>query len=314
MSVTRQNRNLQYQTRRIILNRMRSGPTVSYRIVTSTGGRKGDLLGLYRTESVPSTMVDIPVSIQVSQAPNLTYDGLRTGHSRAVMMASPLMLAETAEWLADANRQAGEADLVNRDGLGEKARNWLVYMAGQLAGESDTERTEILVRESGSWRRVERIDNVTYNPRMDLLQASIELATPTPMTVDEQSAYDVTVAEPGLNYGAPDPTVMVGWGGPARWYSEPFDPTDTGVNGDFWINTETGWVYRKAAGEWTHISEIAWTIGSQWRNGEGPPSDDLGIDRDLYLDDLTGDVYSKNLDHYEVVANIMGPTGEFLWQ
>jgi len=50
--------------------------------------------------------------------------------------------------------------------------------------------------------------------------------------------------------------------------------------------------------------------GSVWRNGDGPPSDSLGIDGDYYLNDATGDVYLRASGSYSVVANIEGPKGD----
>lgn len=49
--------------------------------------------------------------------------------------------------------------------------------------------------------------------------------------------------------------------------------------------------------------------GAAWRNGDGSPSNTLGIDGDFYLDNLTGDVYQKAAGVYSVVTNITGPTG-----
>jgi hypothetical protein len=35
------------------------------------------------------------------------------------------------------------------------------------------------------------------------------------------------------------------------------------------------------------------TPGAAWLTGDGPPSDMVGVNGDLYLDVLTGDVYDK---------------------
>lgn len=49
--------------------------------------------------------------------------------------------------------------------------------------------------------------------------------------------------------------------------------------------------------------------GSVWRDGFGPPSDELGIDGDYYLEHVTGDVYQREDGSYSVVANMLGPIG-----
>jgi hypothetical protein len=52
------------------------------------------------------------------------------------------------------------------------------------------------------------------------------------------------------------------------------------------------------------------TIGaSSWYDGSGAPSGGLGKNGDYYLDDSTGDVYSKTSGSWDIVANITGATG-----
>ena len=46
-----------------------------------------------------------------------------------------------------------------------------------------------------------------------------------------------------------------------------------------------------------------------WRDGAGAPSDATGNDGDYYLNDTTGDVYTRSGGHYTIVANIKGATG-----
>ena len=50
--------------------------------------------------------------------------------------------------------------------------------------------------------------------------------------------------------------------------------------------------------------------GSTWYDGTGAPSAGLGVDGDYYLDDATGDVYTKAGGTWSVTANIKGPTGQ----
>jgi len=49
--------------------------------------------------------------------------------------------------------------------------------------------------------------------------------------------------------------------------------------------------------------------GAAWYDGTGAPSGALGVDGDYYLDDATGDVYTKAGGTWSVTANIKGPTG-----
>jgi hypothetical protein len=49
--------------------------------------------------------------------------------------------------------------------------------------------------------------------------------------------------------------------------------------------------------------------GSVWREGNGPPASIVGIQGDLYLDGLTGDVYIRGPASYSVVCNIKGIPG-----
>src|SRR5215203_4784036 len=103
-----------------------------------------------------------------------------------------------------------------------------------------------------------------------------------------------------------------------------------GINGDYYLDTDNGNVYRKAAGSYTLVTNIkgpAGTAGaagapgtngtngidgapgSVWRAGSGAPSGGLGINGDFYLDNVTGDVYLKAAGAYTIVANIKGPAG-----
>lgn len=51
------------------------------------------------------------------------------------------------------------------------------------------------------------------------------------------------------------------------------------------------------------------TTVSVWRDGSGVPLDTMGEDGDYYLDDATGDVYTKVSGAWTVVANIKGSAG-----
>lgn len=50
--------------------------------------------------------------------------------------------------------------------------------------------------------------------------------------------------------------------------------------------------------------------GVEMLTGEGPPDDSIGADKQLYLDELTGDVYKKENGTWgEPIANLKGPAG-----
>lgn len=49
--------------------------------------------------------------------------------------------------------------------------------------------------------------------------------------------------------------------------------------------------------------------GAAWYDGTGAPAAGLGADGDYYLDDATGDVYTKSSGSWAVTANIKGPSG-----
>jgi hypothetical protein len=104
-------------------------------------------------------------------------------------------------------------------------------------------------------------------------------------------------------------------------------PSDSlGANGDYYLNDLTGNVYIRTTGIYSIIANILGPTGalgptgltgstgpqgaaSTWRNGNGAPSNGLGIDGDYYLDNVTGDVYLRATGTYSIVANIRGTVG-----
>jgi hypothetical protein len=51
------------------------------------------------------------------------------------------------------------------------------------------------------------------------------------------------------------------------------------------------------------------TPGSVWRDGTGVPPNSLGVNGDYYLNDATGDVYTRAAGVYAITGNIKGPVG-----
>lgn len=101
-------------------------------------------------------------------------------------------------------------------------------------------------------------------------------------------------------------------------------PSDSiGVNGDYYLNDLNGDVYVRESGTYAVVANFAGPAGATgstgptgpqgipavWRTGTGVPSNALGVNGDYYLDDDTGDVYTKSGGVYLLVANIIGPVG-----
>ena len=102
----------------------------------------------------------------------------------------------------------------------------------------------------------------------------------------------------------------------AVWREGSGAPADsTGIDGDFYLDTSNGDVYKRASGTYSVVANIEGATGPQgdpgavWRNGSGAPADSLGINGDFYLDTSSGDVYEKASGVYSVVVNITGPQG-----
>jgi hypothetical protein len=110
----------------------------------------------------------------------------------------------------------------------------------------------------------------------------------------------------------------------------------TGQDGDLYLDTATGDVYKRVSGAYGVIVNIQGADGadgsdgapgadgadgapgtngtdgadgSVWRSSSGVPSNSLGVDGDYYLNTANGDVYAKAAGAYSVVANITGPAG-----
>lgn len=89
----------------------------------------------------------------------------------------------------------------------------------------------------------------------------------------------------------------------------------SGVNGDYYLDTANGDVYKRVTGAYVlqgNIKGVAGTNGAPgavWRSGSGVPSNGLGIDGDYYLNTANSDVYFKASGTYSVVVNIKGATG-----
>jgi hypothetical protein len=99
----------------------------------------------------------------------------------------------------------------------------------------------------------------------------------------------------------------------ATWYSGLGAPSNgTGVNGDFYLRTDTSDVYTKSAGSWSiavNIKGATGTNGATWYSGSGAPSNGTGANGDFYLRTDTYDVYTKSGGSWSISVNIKGATG-----
>lgn len=122
------------------------------------------------------------------------------------------------------------------------------------------------------------------------------------------------------------------------WYTASGVPSGgTGVDGDLYLRTANGDVYKKTSGSWGVIANITGpegpagstgptgatgaagsngtngtngtngVDGATWLTGSGAPSG--GADDDLYLRTSNGDVYKRVSGSWGVIGNITGPTG-----
>lgn len=113
----------------------------------------------------------------------------------------------------------------------------------------------------------------------------------------------------------------------ATWYTGTTVPASTlGVNNDLYLLTTTSDVYKKTSGAWAVIANIKGlkgdagddgVDGATWYEGSVTPAASLGKDTDLYLHNVTGDVYVKASGAWTVQTNLKGVAGdkgsEWLW-
>lgn len=105
------------------------------------------------------------------------------------------------------------------------------------------------------------------------------------------------------------------------WYSGTTAPSGgTGIDGDYYLRTTTGDVYKKVSGSWgspienitgpTGATGSTGTPGTVWFSGAGAPSGGTGVNGDYYLNTTNGDVYKKVSGSWgSPIENLTGPTG-----
>jgi hypothetical protein len=60
--------------------------------------------------------------------------------------------------------------------------------------------------------------------------------------------------------------------------------------------------------DWLNIPTVLGE-GSVWRDGSGPPPNELGADGDYYLDHVSGNIYARTAGVYTLIGNLIGPVG-----
>ena len=100
------------------------------------------------------------------------------------------------------------------------------------------------------------------------------------------------------------------------WYSGSTTPSSSiGSQGDFYLNTTDGTLFKKQSSVWVSIANIMGKDGadgedgSVWFSGQIPPENSLGYENDFYLDAFRGIIYQKTGGQWTSVANIIGPDG-----
>lgn len=133
------------------------------------------------------------------------------------------------------------------------------------------------------------------------------------LTSDTQLA--VTQTLPQLLAGTAELTLInqaIECGQPFNNYVSNFW-TVTGLNSDCGCGcvgeTATGPVMPIPSGSGSGSPGAPGAPGSVWRTGSGAPSNSLGLNGDLYLDIVTGNVYQKISGTYSLSCNISGPAG-----
>lgn len=97
------------------------------------------------------------------------------------------------------------------------------------------------------------------------------------------------------------------------WYTGESSPDDNvGSNGDLYLDTTTGDIYKRDSNTWTKISNLKGDDGKQGSailTGTGAPRTDDGKEGDLYFNTETGDVYEKTANGWKKIMSLQGPRG-----
>lgn len=95
-----------------------------------------------------------------------------------------------------------------------------------------------------------------------------------------------------------------------RWIVRAGPPTDDlGRDGDLYLDTSSHLIYRKAAGAWTQIADLAGADGAQWHTGDDPPATATGVDGDFYFEEGTATIWQKAAGTWARIVDINGEDG-----
>lgn len=105
----------------------------------------------------------------------------------------------------------------------------------------------------------------------------------------------------------------------ATWHSGAGSPgSEAGSDGDYYLDTTDGAVYRKDSGSWGSIGNLTGPAGSDgspgvdgstWYTDAGAPGAELGINGDYFLNITDGEVYWKDDGAWASIGNLTGPAG-----
>lgn len=125
-----------------------------------------------------------------------------------------------------------------------------------------------------------------------------------------------------------------GGGASVNWHTGSGAPgAGLGVDGDFYLNTSSGALYRKITGTWILLTNLTGPTGATgstgpagpqgpagqdggtggagttWRAATGSPSNGLGVNGDWYINLSNGATYQKINNGYQFQLNLTGPAG-----
>jgi hypothetical protein len=85
---------------------------------------------------------------------------------------------------------------------------------------------------------------------------------------------------------------------------------DLGQNSDFYLDVDTGDVFKKTNGVWGFLLNIKGEGSSVIHHGNGGPAAGLGNDGDYYLNVANGDFYTKANGAWSLITNLKGSPGD----
>ena len=134
-------------------------------------------------------------------------------------------------------------------------------------------------------------------------------------TANGQARMTVTIGTQGLaGTDGEDGTDGTDGTDGATWHNGTVSPPAlTGNDGDYYLDTITGNVFRRDAHQWLPVGNLqgpAGRDGTQWSVGIGPvPADQDSVPGDLYLDSSSADFFRHEGGSWQLKGNLRGPAG-----